>query len=129
MGLFGSLGLDWKLLLAQTMNFGLLLWLLTRFLYKPIVARIEKDERTLRKARTQLQTLERKEKDSIRERKQAMTKTKQRVRDIIQEAENVAASIRNRAQKEATQEKRAVIRQIHVRLKEIEDKQNDRSSY
>lgn len=124
MGLFSSIGLDWKLLLAQMVNFGLLLWLLTRFLYKPIVARIEKDEQILKKAREGARALERKEKDFAREKEQGVTEAKQRAKEIIQEAENLAVDIKGRARAEADQEKRAVIRQIHTRLKEIEDEQN-----
>jgi len=40
--LFSQLGIDWKLLLSQAVNFGLLLAILTFFLYKPLL-RLMKD--------------------------------------------------------------------------------------
>ena len=126
MGLFGSIGLDWKLLLAQMVNFGLLLWLLKKFLYKPVIARIEKDEHLLEKARVQARALEGKEKDFMREKKRKVAEAKEQAKEIIKEAENLAVNIKKQAQAEAVKEKRAVIRQIHARLKEIEDEKNDK---
>lgn len=45
-------GIDWKLILIQAVNFGLLLFVLHRFLYKPILAiidaRREKIERSIK---------------------------------------------------------------------------------
>ena len=58
MEILGKLGIDIKLLIAQIINFGLLLWLLKKFLYVPIVRRIEKDERELNEAKIQTEVLE-----------------------------------------------------------------------
>jgi len=43
MELLGKLGVDPRLLLAQIVNFGLLLLILNKFLYKPLIKKIEKD--------------------------------------------------------------------------------------
>src|SRR3989338_4496175 len=42
-----AFGVNWKLLLIQGVNFGLLLVLLHRFLYKPIFALLEKRQRVI----------------------------------------------------------------------------------
>ena len=39
--LFATFGVNWKLLLAQAVNFGLLLTVLTYFLYKPVLKIID----------------------------------------------------------------------------------------
>ena len=41
MELFGKLGIEWKLLLAQGLNFILLLIILRKFLYKPILKMLD----------------------------------------------------------------------------------------
>jgi F-type H+-transporting ATPase subunit b len=46
--LFTQLGIDWKLLLSQAVNFGLLLIILTFFAYKPLL-------RTLKERRTKIE--------------------------------------------------------------------------
>ena len=39
--LFSQLGIDWKLLLAQGVNFLILLFVLTKFVYKPLIKMVE----------------------------------------------------------------------------------------
>lgn len=46
--LFGKLGIDWKLLLFQVVNFLILLFLLKKFLYKPILNLLEKRQTKIR---------------------------------------------------------------------------------
>jgi F0F1-type ATP synthase membrane subunit b/b' len=50
MELLGKLGVDAHLLLAHSINFGLLVALLSFFLYKPLLRRIEEDEQKLKEA-------------------------------------------------------------------------------
>lgn len=121
MELLGKLGIDIKLLIAQILNFTLLLWILTKFLYKPIIKKIEEDEKELDKAK--IQSLELKQKKEIFEQKQKkeIEKIREKVTQIINEAENIAISIKERAEKETKEEKAAVIKQIKSRLIEIEE--------
>ena len=54
-GLLGQLGVDWKLLLSQAVNFFILLVILRQFVYKPLLAvikkRTEKIQEGLQKAK------------------------------------------------------------------------------
>jgi F-type H+-transporting ATPase subunit b len=120
MEFLGSLGIDIRLLIAQMVNFGLLLWLLTKFLYKPIIKRIEKDESELKQARVQREELARQKNAFEEQKKREVIEAKKRAQEIIKEAEEVAEEIKRRARAEAEQEKQAVIRQIKSRLSEIE---------
>lgn len=45
--LFAAFGIDWKLLLVQAINFGLLLVILWRFLYTPILRMIDERQRKI----------------------------------------------------------------------------------
>ncbi|MGH7174741.1 MAG: F0F1 ATP synthase subunit B [Minisyncoccia bacterium] len=47
--LFAAFGLDWKLLLAQAINFGILLVALWYFLYTPVLGMIEKRRKVVAK--------------------------------------------------------------------------------
>ena len=126
MELLGSLGIDWKLLIAQIINFALLLWLLAKFLYKPIIKRIEKDEMELKQARTKKSELDREQEAFTEQKRKDMAEAKQRSREIIKEAESIAQEIKKRARQEAEQEKQAVIKQIKSRLAEIEHAEQTR---
>jgi F-type H+-transporting ATPase subunit b len=44
MDALANIGVDWKLLLAQVVNFGILLWILKRYAYQPMLRLM--DERT-----------------------------------------------------------------------------------
>lgn len=47
--LFAAFGIDWKVLLAQSVNFGVLLVGLTYFLYKPILKLLEERQKIIAK--------------------------------------------------------------------------------
>ena len=120
MEFLGNLGIDTKLLIAQMINFGLLLWLLTKFLYKPIIKRIEKDEKELKQAQIQNKKLEQERDDFTEQKKKEMIEVKKRARKIIEEAESIAKEIKKRAIQDTKEEKQAVIKQIKSRLSDIE---------
>lgn len=48
--LFAAFGLDWKLLLVQVVNFGVLLLILWKFLYTPVLRMIDKRRGTIAEA-------------------------------------------------------------------------------
>lgn len=69
-----NLGIDWKLLLAQMINFAILLWVLKRYAYKPMLAmmdersaRIEKGLKDAEAAETRLKEVSEEEKKILSE--------------------------------------------------------------
>ena len=121
MEFLGKLGIDAKLLIAQVVNFGLLLWLLRKFLYKPIIKRIEKDEKELEQAKFQNKKLEKEKEIFLKQQKQESLDSKKQAQKIIKEAESIAQEIRKQAHEETEQARQAVIKQIKLRLTEIEN--------
>ncbi len=126
MEFLGKLGIDWKLLIAQIVNFGILLYLLTRFLYKPIIARIEKDEAELEKAKTAEEKMQ-KEKENLQKEISKMKKnTKTQGQETIEQAEKVAEDIKSNAEKEAQALKKQYLEQSKnqalVQEKSLSDK-------
>ena len=119
MGFLGSLGIDINLLVAQMINFGLLLWLLSKFLYKPIVEQIEKDESEIKKVREQRGELERGKKDFEKRKRREISEAKKRAREIIREAENIAAEIKSEMREEVEKETRVMIKQSRDKLESM----------
>ncbi len=121
MSFLGNLGIDVRLLVAQIINFGLLVWLLNRFLYRPVMESIERADEEMRRSQIQKEALE-KEKELFREKKEGeISAAKERAKDIIKEAEEVAEEIKKRNRREAEEEKKLVIKQIRSHLAEIEN--------
>ena len=119
MQFLGNLGVDPWLLLAQIVNFVFLLWVLNKFVYKPLLHRIERDEEKLTQITHMQEQLEEKEKQLLIKAKQNTTRMKNRAKKIITEAEEIANSIKHTAQTESESEKELVITQINKRLAEI----------
>lgn len=119
MDVLSKLGIDIRLLIAQIINFGILLWLLNMLLYKPVVKRIEKDEQELTQATLLKESLE-KEKEALEnKRKKTIQDSKKESEKIISEAEQISKRILTKARLEAREEKEAVVDQIKTRLADI----------
>jgi len=115
-----ALGIDWKLLIAQVVNFIILLILLTKFLYKPIVKmldnRADKIESGLKAAEKSQQDLKKAdvESEKIREKAYkeaneilagAKTEASDEAKKIVAKAEAQAEEIRKYAAEEALSSK------------------------
>ncbi|MCB9810942.1 MAG: hypothetical protein H6779_05115 [Candidatus Nomurabacteria bacterium] len=120
MQLLGILGIDIWLLIAQIVNFALLLWVLTRLVYKPLIRRIEQDEDVIARVKEAEIALVEKEKKLEGKQKRYETRVKNKAKSIIAEAEEIAVEVKERAKEETEREKAAVLAQIRQRLSEID---------
>ncbi|MDE1970521.1 MAG: ATP synthase F0 subunit B [Patescibacteria group bacterium] len=121
MKLLGSLGIDMKLLLAQIINFGLLVWVLAFFVYKPLIARIEKDDETLKKINELSDKLNQDKQAFAAEQQKEAQALKEHARGIVEEAEEAARKIKEQAYLETEAERGAILEQARTRLAEIEN--------
>jgi F-type H+-transporting ATPase subunit b len=81
--LFSSIGIDWKLLVLQTIAFLLLLVILKKFVYPPIVAMLDRRD------------------EKIKEAYEAADSTQQQVDSLLTKARSEATEIVSTAKKEA----------------------------
>ena len=92
MEIFTQLGIDWKLLIAQIVNFLVLLFLLNKFLYKPIIKILDQRTQKIDKSLKLAQAIEKSmDETQVREEKilaQARTEHKK----IIAQARELAAN-------------------------------------
>lgn len=84
------MGIDWKLFIAQLINFGVLLFILYKFAYKPVLKmlddrtdRIEKGLADAEKSGKKLKEIEEKERE-------VLVEAKKQAKDIIKKAEDQA---------------------------------------
>jgi F-type H+-transporting ATPase subunit b len=57
--LLDALGIQWSMLLAQAINFGILLYILQRFAYKPVLDMIDSRRKTLQESERKVQEVDR----------------------------------------------------------------------
>lgn len=122
-GLLATFGINWKILLAQGINFGLLLFLLWKFLYTPILKMI--DERRVvmikgvedaKKAAEKLSCAEMEGQDIVTKASQAAeslyettrTRAEEKGASILEEARGKADSERRDARTRAEAEAEAI---------------------
>lgn len=95
MELLTKLGIDWRLLIAQLLNFAVLMFLLHRFLYKPILAILEKRRKQLEENDQRTKELELRMEDSQRMFADKMRESQASASQIISEAEKTARLMRD----------------------------------
>ena len=114
--LIHKLGIDWKLLLAQIVNFVILLFLLKKFLYKPLINlmnnRRQKIEEGLEKARKGEEEFQK-----IQElRDKELAKVQKEAEVIIQKAREVGDKKQQEILKEAEEKTKKIIEEAKGRI-------------
>jgi len=112
MEILGKLGIDIHLLIAQIINFIILLFILNKFVYKPILKEIEEKNIEDNKKQKELEEKENQLKSQLEEARNEIIKSKKKANNIIKEAEILAEQIKLRTQEEIETEKRKVFSQI-----------------
>lgn len=107
--LFAAFGIDWKLLIAQAVNFGVLLAALTYLLYKPVLKTL--DERKAKVAQGVIDAEEAEKKLA-----EADSTVGERLHKAEGEAEAIVASARESAQSE----KARILKEAEVRAQGLE---------
>ena len=109
--LFATFGVNWKLLFIQAINFGLLLSVLTYFLYKPILRIIDERREKIAEGVRTAEAAERKLAD-------AKTESEGIVGSAAREAEGLVASARSRADEKGSEIMKAAEARAAATLKE-----------
>lgn len=127
MELLGKLGIDWKLLIAQVVNFLVLLFILHRFAYKPVLkmlddrsSKIEKGLKDAEDSQKKLREIAQKEIEIIRDAREeaqiivmkAEDIARKNKEEIITEAKNNSEKILKDAEKKIEEEKRKMLSEV-----------------
>ena len=90
MDILDNLGINGKILLAQVVNFFLLLWILKRFLYNPLLGVIEKREKRIKKGLNGAKQVEERLKEIEEMEKKRMEKAQEKANKLLEEAHKQA---------------------------------------
>jgi len=126
MNLFENLGIDWNLLIAQIINFLVLLFFLKKFIYSPILQAIDKNNKELNKGKIEREKLEKEKEAFSKYKDKVVTDTKQEAADIVNKAQSLSNDIKTKAQAEIQKERESVMRQIKFHLSEIENEKSQK---
>lgn len=84
--LIGKLGINPKLILAQIINFGILLLLLYKFLYKPVLNILQKRENYIKKSLQEAKDIEKQKKEFEELKSSEMKKMREETNAILEKA-------------------------------------------
>jgi len=101
------MAIDWITVSAQIVNFLILVWLLKRFLYQPVIDAMERREQRIAQELTE-----------VRVREQQADESQQHYRDRADELKRKYGDIVTRARKQAEQEKRQLMNEARSEVAE-----------
>ncbi|MDP3245093.1 MAG: F0F1 ATP synthase subunit B [bacterium] len=105
MELLSKLGIDWRLLIAQLINFLILLFVLYKFLYKPVLKMLQDRTTRIENSLADAQRIEKEIKQIEEDRLNKMAEARKESQRIIEEAKGQAEKVKHEllanAQKES----------------------------
>lgn len=117
MHFLGRIGIDYKILIAQIVNFIVLLFFLQHLLYKPLIKRIEERKRKIKEIEEKAKELRRKEEEVQRRAEEIIEEAKRKTREIIEEGKEVSEEEKERILKRAEEEMRKILREARERAR------------
>jgi len=107
--LFTSIGLDWKLLILQTIAFLILLWFLKKFVYPPLVAMLDKYEAKMAEAATAAREAQKMAADSQAQTEKLLRQARKEAVGIVGTAKDEANDILRRTESKSKAHAEAIV--------------------
>lgn len=121
-GLLSAFGIDWKLLIAQGVNFGVLIVALYFFLYKPVLTVMEERRLMVQKGVEDAERATEKLAGADKESASIVEKADKEAAEMLASARDAAGSERTRLVKEAEARAAAIAEDAETRAKEASAK-------
>lgn len=117
MEILSKLGIDWKLLVAQAVNFAILLALLYKFVYKPLLALLEKREKMIAKSVDDAKAIENRLRDTEKTVEETLTNARKEASRILETAEHTLEERKKSAAEKTKEDIRQIVEQARAMLK------------
>ena len=116
MNIFQNFGVNPILLLAQIVNFLIILYVLKRFMYKPVLKILKNREDEIKKGIEDAQIAEEKLVEALEKEKQILTRAQERADKILTDAKSEATETKNSAQEKAKAETERLLAQTREQI-------------
>ena len=122
MGGFASLGINLPLLLAFVINFIILLALLGKFLYKPVLKMLDERAQRIRESMEQAEAIRRDYEQAKAEVQRQIEKGRQEAQAILAQDVQKGEALKEEARTEASSQAKAIVEKARVQLEAERDK-------
>tara|TARA_B100000745_G_scaffold298696_1_gene247915 strand:- start:2020 stop:2463 length:444 start_codon:yes stop_codon:yes gene_type:complete len=120
--LFHAFGIDWRLLILQVINFGILVGALWFFLYKPVLSMLRGREEMIAKGVKDAQAAEEIRKDVEEKKGEILKSAETEAHDVVTAAKQQGSDERGKILKDAEERAAKVAKDAELRAKETEKK-------
>jgi len=117
--IFGVFGVEWKMLLVQMANFGLLLAILWRFLYKPLTRLIEERRMQIIEGVANAERAETALKDAHAKKSEILTKATLEAEEVVTAARKAAKEKEAQILKEAEERHERILMEASLKGEEL----------
>ncbi len=120
--LFEKLGIDWKLLSAQIVQFVLLIIVLRWLAYKPLLAMLEKRSKTIEKSLADAKKIEQNVAESQTDREKLLAETRKEAEVIVADARAAAEGVKTKLLEETKEKMDAMRKQTEMEAEATKNK-------
>lgn len=118
MELISKLGIDWKLLLAQIINFFILLAVLYKFVYKPVLDALDKRSKTIEKGMHDAKASEERLRQIEELREQRMAEAEKQIGQMFEKAKQDAETVKKDLLAAAGAQSEDLLRRTKIQIEE-----------
>ena len=118
-GLLGSLGIDWKILIIQSLNFLVLFLLLKKIFFEPFIGEVKREKKEKDNFEKEKNKIEIEKENWQRKKDLEISEVRGKIGEILDEAEKISAEIKERAATEARNKEEETINQVKERKEDI----------
>ena len=109
--LFSSIGVDWELLILQTIAFLVLLWFLKKFVYPPLVAMLDKREAQIEESTRAAVEASKRASESQEKVDKLLAQARSEAREIVATAKSEAGAMLSDAEAKSKQQAENIVAQ------------------
>ncbi|MEW6611042.1 MAG: F0F1 ATP synthase subunit B [Patescibacteria group bacterium] len=114
--LFTKLGIDWRLLIAQIINFTVLLFILYRFLYRPLLSLLEKRRERIEKSLEEAARIDAESKRLENLKMQKVEEAKREAVKVVEAAAAQADAVKQASLERTKQESEKIVAQARAQI-------------
>jgi F-type H+-transporting ATPase subunit b len=120
--LLTKLGIDWKLLIAQIVNFLVLLFILWKFAYGPVLAMLEKRQKKIEQGLKDADEAHKKLAESEEKQKEILRKARTEAKDIVEKAHQQAEKAKSEIAAESKVQAEKIITTAKMEIEQEKQK-------
>ena len=120
-GVLSTLGINWKLFIAQLVNFSILLFILWKYVFKPVASKLEQRTSKIEKSLNDAERIAKEKQEFAAWKEEEIYKTKIKAQGLITEAQTQALQEKEVLLKQTKEEQNKV---VEVAKAQIEHEKN-----